>query len=115
VRTNLFAEIDDGNGPPLAQVHDVNGASVRTGLSHPCVSVDGNVAEATVRGDSHLVSINVNSHCGQNLFGHGIYEQNAVLHLVSNEKKIVWARVSRDAARKQKACEKTKCPSGGVS
>jgi hypothetical protein len=28
VRTNLFAEVDDGDGPSLAQVHDVNGASV---------------------------------------------------------------------------------------
>src|SRR5208283_389039 len=97
---NLFAEIDDGDGPPLTQVHDVNGASVGAGFSDPHVSVDGNVAEPTVRGDSDLVSVNVNSHCSQQLFGHRIHEQNAVLHLVSDEKKTIWARVSRYAARK---------------
>ena len=43
-----------------------------------------------VRGDSDLVSVNVYSHFGHNLFGHGIDKQNGLLHLVSNEKKIVW-------------------------
>ena len=100
VRANLFAEIDDGNSPPLAQVHDVNGASVRTGFSHPCVSVDRNVAEAAVRGDSDLVPVNVNSHCGQNLFGRSVHKQDAVLNLVSDEKKTVWTRVTRNAAYK---------------
>jgi hypothetical protein len=100
VRTNLFAEIDDGNSPTLAQVHDVNRASVRAGFSHPRVSIDRNVAEATVRGDSDLVPVNVNSHCGQNLFGRSVHKQDAVLNLVSDEKKIVWTRVTRNAAHK---------------
>jgi hypothetical protein len=100
VRANLFAEIDDANRPPPAQVHDVNGASVGAGFSDPRVSVDGNVAEATVRGDSNLVSVNVNSHCSQHLFGHRIHEQNAVFHLVSDEKKTIGALVSRHAALK---------------
>jgi hypothetical protein len=106
VRTNFFAEIDDGNGSRPAQVDDLNRTSVRAGLSHPCVSVDGNVAEATVWGDSDFVSVNVNSHGGQNLFGHRIHKQNAVLHLVRNQQKFVWARVPRDAGRKQETCEK---------
>jgi hypothetical protein len=45
---------------------------------------------------------------GESLFGDGIHKQNAVIHLVSNEKNIDWARVTRDVARKQKACEKGK-------
>ena len=106
VRTNVFAEVDDGDGPPLAQVHDVDGASVGGRLSHPRVSVDRNIAEATVRGDSDLVSVNVNPHCGLDLFGYRIHKQDGVLHLVRNQKKIVWSWVSRNAARKQKTCEK---------
>jgi hypothetical protein len=106
VWTNFFAEIDDGNGPRPAQVDDLNRTSLRAGLCHPCVSVDGNVAEATVRGDSDFVSVNVNSHCGQNLFGNRISKQNAVLHLVRNQQEIVWALVTRDAGRKQETCEK---------
>src|ERR1039457_2259129 len=39
------------------QVDDLNRTTVRARLSHPCVSVDGNVAEATVRGDSNLVLV----------------------------------------------------------
>src|ERR1017187_2850870 len=77
------------------QVDDLNRTTVRARLFHPCVSVDGNVAEATVRGDSNLVSVNVNSHCAQNLLGQGIYQHNAVLHLVRNQQKIVWALVTR--------------------
>ena len=94
VRTNFFSEVDDGDGPPLPQVDNVNGASVRAGLSDPCVSVDGDIAEAAVRRNSDLVSVDINSHRGQNLSGHRIYEQDAVLHLVRNEKKSVWVLVS---------------------
>jgi hypothetical protein len=48
VWTNLFAEIDDGNGSAAAQVNDMDGASVRAGLAYPRVAIDGNVAEAAV-------------------------------------------------------------------
>jgi len=106
VRSNLFAEIDDGDRPPPEEVNNMNGASVRAGPPYPCASVDRNVPEVPVRGHRDLVSVNVNSHSGQNLFGHGVHKQRGVVHLVGNEKKIVCVEITRDGVRKQKVPEK---------
>jgi len=70
------------------------------GHSHPCAPVNGNVPEMAVRGHSDFEPVNVNAHPRRNPFGNRIHEQNAALHLVSNEKKIVRARVTKDAAWK---------------
>src|ERR1022692_892569 len=65
-------------------------ASVLSSYARSAILTDERLLHFQLRQDN-LVSVNVNSHCAQNLLGQGIYQHNAVLHLVRNQQKIVWA------------------------